>query len=304
MDFAVSVVIPVYNRAQLVHRAIQSVLDQTFQDFELIVVDDGSTDHLEKSLAPIKDARLRLIRHDRNKGAAAARNTGMVNAGGDYIAWLDSDDYWLADKLARQVAFMRDDKTNARISCTAYEIVSHYHPDGEIRRSQHEIKLKDMQAGCRLSPGSTLMTERSLYQEIGPLNEDMRRLEDWDWLLRVLKVTDLAVLDEVLTVVDYYAVEEVSYDAVKSSVGLMRDAHFTASRFLPSITRLRFLSTLENELAAAAYRNSQFGPAHWHLLKSVCYYPYRKIDYFRRVARAIVADVFGVAANRRRTKIH
>ena len=99
-----SVVIPVYNREGSILRAIDSVRGQTFADFELIVVDDGSTDRTVATIVSgCKEPRLRLLRHATNQGAAAARNTGILNARGEWIAFLDSDDEWAADKLLRQV---------------------------------------------------------------------------------------------------------------------------------------------------------------------------------------------------------
>jgi len=90
----VSVIIPTYNRAHLIGRAIQSVLNQTYQDFELIVVDDGSTDNTNEVIKEFsqKDKRILYIKHDKNKGGSAARNTGIKAARGEYIAFQDSDD--------------------------------------------------------------------------------------------------------------------------------------------------------------------------------------------------------------------
>ena len=102
----VSVIIPTYNRAHLVDRAIQSVLNQTYKDFELIIVDDGSTDNTEDIIKEFqkKDERIKYIRHEENRGGSAARNTGIKAAKGEYIAFLDSDDEWLPIKLGRQIS--------------------------------------------------------------------------------------------------------------------------------------------------------------------------------------------------------
>ena len=102
----VSVIIPTYNRAHLVGRAIKSVLNQTYRDFEIIVVDDGSTDNTKDIIKEFqkKDKRIKYIPYEKNKGGSAARNTGIKAAKGEYIAFLDSDDEWAyeirkADKL-------------------------------------------------------------------------------------------------------------------------------------------------------------------------------------------------------------
>ncbi len=99
----VSVIIPTYNRAHVLGRAIRSVLDQTYQDFELIVVDDGSSDHTGEVVATFADPRIHYLRHEKNRGAAAARNTAIKTAQGEYIASLDSHDEWLPEKLLGEI---------------------------------------------------------------------------------------------------------------------------------------------------------------------------------------------------------
>jgi len=100
----VSVVIPAFNAARTIGRSVESVAAQTFKNLEIIVVDDCSTDDLDGALTPFKDVALHIVRHRVNRGAAAARNTGVEAARGDYLAFLDADDAWLADKLEAQVA--------------------------------------------------------------------------------------------------------------------------------------------------------------------------------------------------------
>ena len=98
-----SVVIPIYNRAHLIKPVLESVLNQTFEDFEVLLVDDCSEDiaELESVLNNIADSRIKLFKHSTNKNGAAARNTGIYAAQGQYISFLDSDDYWPAHKLQR-----------------------------------------------------------------------------------------------------------------------------------------------------------------------------------------------------------
>ena len=99
----ISVIIPTYNRADFIGRAIESVLDQTYQDFEIIVIDDGSKDNTENIVKSFDDTRITYIRLKDNKGAAVARNTGIGTARGKFIAFQDSDDEWLPQKLAKQM---------------------------------------------------------------------------------------------------------------------------------------------------------------------------------------------------------
>src|SRR5262245_33280431 len=112
---AVSVIIPVFARASTIGRAIESVIAQTFSDYEIVVIDDGSTDDTVERVEALSLERLRLIRHDRNRGAAAARNTGIRAARGRWIAFLDSDDIWTStEKLSRQVAALQQAGGKAR----------------------------------------------------------------------------------------------------------------------------------------------------------------------------------------------
>ena len=106
----VSVIIPTYNRADTIKRSIDSVLMQTYGDLEIIVVDDGSTDHTEQIVREYTDSRVRYIRTDGRYGANHARNIGIENAGGEFIAFQDSDDEWHSDKLEKQMRILLNQK--------------------------------------------------------------------------------------------------------------------------------------------------------------------------------------------------
>jgi len=99
----VSIVVPTYNRADFLPKAIQSVLNQTYRDWEMIIVDDGSTDNTEEVVKGYKEERIRYIVHKYNLGLSAARNTGIKNSRGKYIALLDSDDEWFPEKISCQI---------------------------------------------------------------------------------------------------------------------------------------------------------------------------------------------------------
>lgn len=100
----VSVVIPTYNRADIITRAVDSVLAQTVDDIEVLIIDDGSTDGTRALIEDIDDSRVRYLAHDTNRGVSAARNTGVEAGRGEYVAFLDSDDEWLPRKLERQLS--------------------------------------------------------------------------------------------------------------------------------------------------------------------------------------------------------
>lgn len=196
----VSVIIPVWNRAGRIAPAIESVLGQQLPgpdwSVRVLVVDDGSTDDLAGALRRY-EPRITLIRHERNLGAAAARNTGIAAACGQYVAFLDSDDTWLPEKLVRQLDFMRTHQFAA--SCTSFHIMR---PNGrEITKRTYptgKIGLEDLVWGCFVSPGSTLICRRDVYGKIGAYDISLLRLEDWDWLLRYAGTHGLGYLNQPL----------------------------------------------------------------------------------------------------------
>jgi glycosyltransferase involved in cell wall biosynthesis len=181
----VSVVIPTYDRAGTILRAVGSALGQTHRDLEVVVVDDGGSDRTPELLAGLGDPRLRLLRHECNRGAAAARNTGIAAACGAFVAFLDSDDEWLPHKLAVQLAALRAALPAEAVSCHGV----HMHLlDHGIEREQplepSENWFLRLALGCDLSQGTTLLARREAFARTGALDETLPRFEDWDWLLR------------------------------------------------------------------------------------------------------------------------
>jgi glycosyltransferase involved in cell wall biosynthesis len=235
---------------------------------DIIVVDDGSTDDLAGALRRFGQ-QVRLIRHDSNKGAAAARNTGIAAAGGDLLAFLDSDDVWLPGKLARQMAAMRQHGWEA--SCTAYLLSrpgtrDHVSP----RLSTGPIELEQIVWGCFVSPGSTLLCRRSLFEEIGPFDTGLSRLEDWDWLLRYGNARSLGFLAEPLARIEP-ATGGGRADKVLPALDLMWRKH--ASGLAPQ-TRPHFAAALDIERAAAFYRSGNRAAAAGSLSRSLLRVPF------------------------------
>ena len=181
---AVSVIIPVFNRALKVSRAISSVLYQTFTDHEIIVVDDGSTDGTVDSIRRFGN-KISFIRHRSNLGVSAARNTGIKGSDAPLVAFLDSDDYWLSEKLGAQVSFFKNhpeavisqtDEIWIRNGRYANPKTRHLKPSGDV--FEPSLKL------CLISP-SAVMLKRSLLEEVGIFDEDLPACEDYDLWLRI-----------------------------------------------------------------------------------------------------------------------
>lgn len=193
-------IIPVWNRAGTIARAIDSVLAQKLPaadwSIHILVVDDGSSDDLSSVLRRY-DSHVMVIRHERNAGAAAARNTGIAAARGEYVAFLDSDDMWLPEKLIRQINFMRAHQLAA--SCTSFRLVRSDRTESTPGNyATGALGLEDFAWGCFVSPGSTLICRQDVLDMIGPYDIAFRRLEDWDWLLRFAREHQLGFLNEPL----------------------------------------------------------------------------------------------------------
>ena len=260
-----SVVLPVYNRAPVVGRAIASVLNQTFSDLELIVVDDGSTDFVANVVNSFQDPRVRLLRHETNRRAAAARNSGIAVARGSWLTFIDSDDEWIAEKLARQMESVDTEQDPAELSCTDFWL--HRGEKRQIRRSADaRVGLVELAAGCRLSPGSTMMVSRRLVDLVGPFDEQLPRLEDWDWLLRAAQFAEIRVLPEPLAHI--YGDGWPSVARVAESVAYLREKHFDSMRRHGERTARTFTSALSIELAAAHFHQKAIHLAIGHLCRA------------------------------------
>jgi GT2 family glycosyltransferase len=221
---AVSVVLPAYNRAGAIRGAIESVLRQTWTDFELLVVDDASTDGTPAAVAEIRDPRLRLIANPRNLGAAAARNAGIREARGAFVAFQDSDDEWLPLKLAKQMARLADPAFVAAY-CGMLVIGRaddvHGGRDGarpEIRYVPHPgiapVEGDILQSLMRASIVSTqtLVARRDALLAIGGFDESFRALIDRECALRLAQLGPVACVDEPL-VLQRFSANSITRDA-------------------------------------------------------------------------------------------
>jgi hypothetical protein len=181
----VSVVIPTYNRADMVGAAIQSVLDQTYDDWEVIVIDDGSIDNTAEIVHRSADPRIHYY-YQVNKGLPGARNVGIRRATGEYIAFLDSDDLCYSTRLASQVALLDSDPTLGLVAGGHIEVDLTLKPLREVRPwlTQPLLRLEDVVLGCAVCP-SAVMTRREWLARVGGFDENMRHQEDWDLWLRL-----------------------------------------------------------------------------------------------------------------------
>lgn len=274
----VSVIIPTFNRPEKVVKAIGSVLNQTFQDFEIVVVDDASTDNVAETLKPfIDDGLIRYICHKENQGAGASRNTGIGLSKGEYLAFLDSDDLWLPQKLEIQLKYLEQHDTNAWACSTGFEV---HGTDGQNLSTFHSplplLNIMDVAWGCSISPGSTLLIKKELLLATSLFDPTLRRLEDWDWLLHFIKIGKVCVTKEILCKVAYN--KHLRLEDIKHSIPVLFKRHF---KNVPGIKqKLIFFSSLMLEKSAGYYRSGEPLRAILFTAISICSYPFRNLFFF------------------------
>jgi glycosyltransferase involved in cell wall biosynthesis len=211
----VSIVVPTYNRAYIIREALESILMQSFPDFEAVVVDDGSTDSTHEVIGGLEDDRIHYLRHERNRGCSAAYNTGMRAAAGEVIAFLDSDDVWKPGYLERQIEFLSR-HPEVGVVFTDTEVVGGAEPiaslSGCMPRLQSLLasraKTKEYVFSARemylclleevpIKPSATVV-RREILHRVGMFDEAWPSGTDWDLFLRLSRVGHFGYIDRVL----------------------------------------------------------------------------------------------------------
>jgi len=193
----VSVIVPSYNRGYCIAQCLRSILNQTFADFEIIVVDDASSDDTRAQVLSIPDSRIRYLAHDANRGGAVARNSGIRIASGEFIAFLDSDDHWQPDKLAKQVESLRRLGMQCGLSYTWLSCVDDV--GTETLRVNPEIEgecFEEMLVSNFIGTFSNIVVRKSLLIEVGALDEAFRSCQDWDLFIRLTRHASVHCLRE------------------------------------------------------------------------------------------------------------
>lgn len=216
MNELVSIVMPSYNTANYIEASIESVRHQTYENWELIIVDDCSTDNTDEVVKPLlSDARIRYLKNEKNSGAAVSRNLALREAKGKWIAFLDSDDLWLPEKLEKQVAFM--EQNGYHFSYTNYE----------------EINMAGEKTGVRVT-GPKKITKTGMFnycwpgcltvmydaEAVGLIQiADIKKNNDYAMWLKVCRKADCYLLDECLAQYRKGRAGSVSTHSVKTMVG-------------------------------------------------------------------------------------
>ena len=184
----VSVIIPTHNRAEFLRSAITSVLKQTYQDFEITVVDEASKDNTKEVVSSFGEKRIKYIHHQTSKGDGAARNSGIANSNGDYIAFLDDDDQWLSEKLQLQVGILENSPAHVGAVYAGYfdidainaKIFNVWLPD---RRGDLSRDIFKENCVCT----SSILLRRQCFEKVGLFDESIPYCSDYDMWIRISK---------------------------------------------------------------------------------------------------------------------
>lgn len=199
----VSIILPTYNRAHMLEKSLGSVLTQTYPWFEVILVDDGSTDNTKEVVEAFGDKRIRYCYAGLNQGAAAARNFGLERAECEYIAFQDSDDVWHRDKLEKQMEALQNARSDVSV---VYHKIAYDFGEGRYAILPSEQVAEEKKSGDiygqmlydNLIPCPSILARRSAIAEAGKFDTELKALEDYDFALRLAKAGKALFLNEVL----------------------------------------------------------------------------------------------------------
>jgi glycosyltransferase involved in cell wall biosynthesis len=269
----VSVVIPTYNRQALGERALRSARSQEVDSMEVVVVDDSSDPPFALPADLACDPQVRLVRHDKNQGAGRARDTGVAVARGDWIAFLDSDDYWLPGTLRPRLEFAERAFAaggDAMVAYAAGFVLDRKNGDHqETRIPLASADLRDFVSGCWFAHGSTAVLHRDAFARVGQTDPALRRFEDYDWFLRfALAGGRLEVWPHVAAIVEVMKKPRVS--DVEEVVAHLRakyaDPH-GPYRLTPEVIN-RLEACFDFELASSLSADRKWVPTLVHLARS------------------------------------
>jgi len=242
----VSVIIPTYNRPSLVGRAIKSVLGQSYQDFELIVVDGSSDDETKEVVKGFGDRRIRYVSETGRRGLSNARNMGIRSSMGDYVALLDDDDEWLPYKLEMQVDLLDRLTENYGVVYSGYRTEQ----DGRIAGEYYPAERGDVYA--RMLKGSilsvpTIIIRRSCFEVVGYFDEELPSCEDWDMWIRLAKEYKFEYVPEILAVYHIHG-DQMTFDQsglILGVEGVLKKHHEDFSRNRKTLAeQYRYLGAL------------------------------------------------------------
>ncbi|TKX44654.1 glycosyltransferase family 2 protein [Halorubrum sp. ARQ200] len=270
-NIRVSIVVPSYSRPNMLEEAIRSILSQTYEDFEVIVVDDGSPKPLKNVIDKISDKRVRYYRLDKNKGANVARNAGIDKATGNYIAFLDDDDRWEQSKLEEQVTVL-DNNPNIGFAYTGQKFVDE---TGKVIKTKIPSQSGDVKKyllrGGYIGGFSSIMLRENLISIAGKPDPELPILQDTEWWLRLSKKAHFTPIEKPLVIRrmgDYQQIGD-KYEQLRDvAYPKVYNKHKQMAADEGIVYKLLFKSYLLNYIGSLALSKGRSNDAREYLLKS------------------------------------
>jgi glycosyltransferase involved in cell wall biosynthesis len=279
----VSVVVPSYNRPDVLLESLSSIEDQTYDDIEVVVVDDASSTPVEEVLDGFRSDfpyPLTVIRHDTNKGASAARNTGIQESEGEFVAFLDDDDMWEKGKMKKQVDRLHRAGDDAGVAYTGMRIV-----DGSGDTTRRHVETlegdvtKELLRRNFVGSFSTVMVRTEAIEDAGLLDERFPCWQDIEWYIRLSEDWNfVAVPEPLVRIRQDESREHISddFDQIRdTALELFAEKYQPLARSYGRLFEREFLGWLEFRVGAYnALRTGRYASARRHLLNAVRYYPF------------------------------
>lgn len=288
----VSVVLPTYDRPDLVVEATESVAEQTYPNIELIVVDDHSPTPVERPVSEaLSDAPIDVqhIRHEENRGGNTARNTGIRAAEGEYVAFLDDDDLWEPIKIERQVETMRRAPPRVGVVCVGQRLVD---ADGEtIRQKMPTTRgevTTDILGGEVIGAFSTLLVDADVIEEAGLPDERYPRWQDREWCLRLSQCCEFESMAEPLVIRRLGSHDQITddFDTVREAAALYVGNHRSTAASYGRKHERRFIAAISWNVSRAAIQAEGFGTCIRYSLRAIRNDPF-SLQYYFYLAAAL-----------------
>lgn len=197
----VSVIIPTYARPNFLRRALESVLTQSYDSLEILIIDDSPSNPVKEVMESYSDDRIQYIQHAENEGVCGARNTGIQKATGEYVAFLDDDDKWDEIKIQRQVQLI-EKREDIGAVYTGVRRVDNSGTTLSINKPQYKGDVGKQLLLNNFIPFSTILVDRKVIKQAGSFDTYLTNWEDWEWLIRLAQETKFDFVEEPLTTTD------------------------------------------------------------------------------------------------------
>ena len=267
----VSVITPVYNQAQFIDKAIESVLKQSYQDFEIIVVNDGSTDNTEATVKGFIDFRIRYICHSDNRGISAARNTGIRASRGEYIALLDADDEFLPERLGKQVKLLQNKSSDIGVVCAwSFNVDKNGNYISKRCLPKKDGYIYEDLLSTNPISVPTVLIRRECFEKVGLFDSSLDGQEDWDMWIRIAKYYKFSLIKTLLAKRRIHP-NRISYDLERKNI--------TANRIIKKYmgelkVRQNILSSHYLYIGFRFCRMGKTKDGRRYLLKAISLYPF------------------------------